>query len=93
VSVNGQPAIDHPRGSGPKPYGVKPGDLGAVIWTSPQTLTLTLHTANPQSLKIGVTEIYDRWMSAKPLPPTPPKEQMWNNAGSTYVIGQVGVTP
>jgi hypothetical protein len=93
VSVNGQPAIDHPRGSAPKPYGVKPGDLGAVIWTSPQTLTLSLHTANPGSVKIGVTEIYDRWMSAKPLPPTPPREQMWNNAGSTYVVGQVMVQP
>jgi len=93
VSLNGQPVIDHPRGSAPKPYGVRPGALGAVIWTSPQTLTLTLHTANPQSLKIGVTEIHDRWMSAKPLPPTPPKEQMWDEAGSTYVVGQARVTP
>jgi hypothetical protein len=93
VSVNGQPAIDHPRGSAPKPYGVKPGALGAVIWTSPQTLTVTMHTANPRSLKIGVTEIYGRWMSAKPLPPTPANEQMWNDAGSTYVVGEARVTP
>jgi hypothetical protein len=90
VSVNGQPAFDHPRGSAPKPYGVKPGAFGAVIWTSAQPLTLTLHTANLPSRKIGVTEIYDRWMSAKPLPPTPPREQMWNNAGSTYVVGTAG---
>jgi len=91
VALNGQPAIDHPRGAAPKPYGVSPGALGAVIWSSQQTLTLTLHTANPQSLKIGVTEIYDRWMSAKPLPPTPLGEQMWDEAGSTYVVGQVRV--
>jgi len=64
-----------------------------VLWTAPDGMTMTLHTADPAHLEIKATEIYDRWMSAKPLPPTPAKEQMWSQAGSTYVVGAVKVGP
>ena len=93
VAVNGAPAIERARGAAPKPYAIKPGSRGAVIWTSPQSLTLSLHTADPRQLQVSATEIHDRWMSAKPLPPTPPTDQMWDEAGSTYVVGTARVQP
>ena len=93
VYVGGARAIEQRRGRAPKPFALAAGQWGAVLWTAPDGMTMTLHTADPAHLEINATEIYDRWMSVRPLPPTPPKEQMWSQAGSTYVVGQVKVGP
>jgi len=91
VYVGGARAIEQRRGRAPKPFALAPGQWGAVLWTAPDGMTMTLHTADAAHLEVNATEIYDRWISAKPLPPTPPKEQMWSQAGSTYVVGQAKV--
>ena len=91
VYVDGARATEQRRGKSPKPFAVAPDKWGAVQWAAPDAMTMTLHTSDPSRLEINATEIYDRWMSAKPLPPTPPTEQMWSLAGSTYVASEVRV--
>ena len=87
ISVDGAQAIEQRRGRAPKPFALGPDQWGAVLWTAPDAMTMTLHTTDAAQLEVNATEIYDRWMSAKSLPATPPKEQMWSQAGSTYVVG------
>ena len=93
VYIDGQRAVDQPRGATASAVNVARGQWGAVLWTAPDSMTMTLHTSDPARLEVNATEIYDRWISAKPLPPTPPREQMWSQAGSTYVVGKVRVQP
>jgi hypothetical protein len=91
VSVNGLPALEHRRGYAPKPFALSAGQWGGVTWTAPDRVILTLHTSGQAHMQVIATEVYDRWMSAIPLPPTPPLDQMWNQAGSTYVVGRIEV--
>ena len=93
VAMDGAAVIEQRRGRTPKPFALKPGQSGVVLWTAPDGVTITLHTADPRRLEIKATEVYDRWMSAKPLPPTPPKEQLWSYAASTYVVAPAPVQP
>jgi len=79
-------AIEQRKGRQPKPFALAANEWGMVVWTAPDGVTITLHTSDPRDLEISASEIYDRWLSAKSLPPTPPLEQMWSEAGSTWVV-------
>ncbi len=87
VRVNGQSVVEWRRGQAAHPFGLKAGEHGALIWTGTDPLTVSFHTAEPAKAEASVAEAYPRWMSAKPLPPAPPNDQMWGMAGTTYVVG------
>jgi hypothetical protein len=69
----------------------KPNQWGRVLWAAPEGYTLTVHTDDPARLEVRTAEVYDRWMSVKPLPPMPAKDQPWDRSGSSLVLGQVPV--
>jgi len=91
ISVDGQPTVEQRRGQAARAMTVKAGQQGELVWVGTDPVTIRLHTARPAQVRTSVTEIYDRWMSAKPLPPLPATEQMFSRAGSTFVSG--GVQP
>jgi len=69
-----------------------PNQWGRVLWAAPEGYTLTFHTDNPAKLEVETAEIYNRWMSVKPLPPMPAKDQPWDMSGSSLVLGRVPVS-
>jgi len=89
VRVDGQPAIEQRRGQTAHPVSLKPNQWGGLAWVGTAPLTVSFQTTQPAKAEISVTVAYDRWMSAKALPPTPAADQMWSQAGSTYVVSAV----
>jgi hypothetical protein len=90
VAIDGKPALFHPRGQAPKPFALKTDERGLIVWMAPQGFTLTFHARDPEKVEIRTAEVYDRWMSARPVPPVPATDQMWDQAGSTVALGAVG---
>jgi hypothetical protein len=93
VAIDGKPALFHPRGHGAKPFLLKANEQGVIGWAAPEGFTLSFHAGDPEKVEIRTAEIYDRWMSAKPLPPVPAADQMWDQAGATVVIGAPALPP
>jgi len=69
-----------------------PNQWGRVLWAAPEGYTLTFHTNTPAALQVETAEIYSRWLSVKPLPPMPAKDQPWDMSGSSLVLGRVPVS-
>ena len=42
-------------------------------------------------VEVETAEVYDRWMSVKPLPPMPVKDQAWDMSGASLVLGKATV--
>jgi hypothetical protein len=92
VAIDGRPALSHPRGEAPRPFALKKNEQGLIVWAAPEGFTLTFHAKVPQRVEIRTAELYGRWMSAKPLPPVPATDQMWDEAGATIALGSVGLS-
>jgi hypothetical protein len=88
VTVNGKPAASMSKTGGPENFNLKAGQWGRVLWAAPVGFNLSFHTADPARVEVITAQIYDRWMAAKPLPPLPATEQMWDMAGSSVVLGK-----
>jgi hypothetical protein len=89
VAINGEPAVARPRGEAGKPFSLKANERGFILWAAPEGFTLTFHAKDPRKVEIRTAEVYDRWLSAKPLPPVPATDQMWDEAGATVSLGSV----
>jgi hypothetical protein len=87
VAIDGKPALFHPRGHAATPFVLKPNEKGVIGWAAPEGFTLTFRARNPAKVEIRTAEVYDRWMSARPLPPVPARDQMWDQAGATVSLG------
>jgi len=91
VAIDGKPALFHPRGQAAKPFVLKSNERGLIGWAAPEGFTLTVHAKDPRKIEIRTAEVYDRWMSPKPLPPVPAADQMWDEAGATVALGEVAL--
>ena len=91
VAIDGKPALFHPRGAAAKPFVLKNNERGLIAWAAPEGFTLTFHAKDPRKVEIRSAEVYDRWMSTKPLPPVPAADQMWDEAGDTVALGAVAL--
>jgi hypothetical protein len=68
-----------------------PNQWGRIYWAAPEGYTLTFHTDDPAGVELRTAEVEARWMSVKPLPPMPKKDQAWDMSGSSLVLGKVPV--
>jgi len=97
VRVNGQPArVEGTKAvlngaTPPPPFTLKPNQWGKVIWAAPEGYSLSFKTADPSKVEVETAEVYDRWMSVKPLPPMPVKDQAWDMSGASLVLGKATV--
>jgi hypothetical protein len=67
---------------------VSPGAWTRVRWSGSDPFTLGFRIADPRRVEIVAGELFDRWLGARPLPPVPPSDQLWDLAGSSLVIGR-----
>jgi hypothetical protein len=86
VILNGEPVVEAPKFNKPTAFSLAAGQQGYILWSAPDGFVLTLHTANPGSLKVEAAEIYDRWLDKEPLPSLPRDNQMWSMAGSSWIV-------
>lgn len=91
VEVNGVPARYTPKGGRPTSFQLKAGEWGKLMWTAPQGFRMSFHTGKPDRMLVHTAEIYDRWLSVRPLPPRPSSVQAWGMAGSSLVLGTTRV--
>jgi hypothetical protein len=77
VLVNGKPSDFAP----------KVGDWGRIVWNAPDGFQMSFRTAGNGRVEIRTAEMFDRWLSMKPLPALPATEQAWDMAGSSIVLG------
>ncbi|MDB5479633.1 MAG: peptidase [Caulobacteraceae bacterium] len=81
VTVDGRPAD----------LAVQPGRWACVKWSGSDGFSLRVRSADPRAVEIVTGELFDRWLNPEPLPPVPASDQLWDLAGSSLVIGRVGV--
>lgn len=88
ATVNGLPVLLTPKFGRPAPYGLKANEQGVFVWYGPAPFSMQIRTANPQSLKVEIAEIYDTWIGGSPAPRLAPEEQGWHMAGGSIVLGK-----
>jgi hypothetical protein len=88
VTVNGKPVVLLQKAGSARPFKLKAGEWGRVIWAAPDGFNLSFRTADPAKAEVRTAEYFDLWMAVKPLPPVPATDQMWDAAGSSVVVGK-----
>ena len=87
VRFNGIAARYTPKGGKPTAFTLEAGEWGKLTWAAPDGFRMTFHTKDPTRIRVDTAEVYDRWLSSRPLPPMPAADQPWDIAGSSLVLG------
>lgn len=67
----------------------QPGQVTHLSWSSPHGFTLAFRPSGPGALSIAYAEAIPTWpASARPLPPTPGIDMLWDRAGTSLVVGR-----